>query len=229
MKCLILDCGGVLVYPPMGGWNVPFRIREILGPRAEDLHTPKYLQAHRQSAAWLDESRMVATVEEERLLRREYIRSLDALMDWHMTEAEITALADDFTDNYRRFGLFEDVTPGRERWKRRYRLGMLSDAMPSTLSFLRQYGIYDLFDATVLSCHVGAIKPDPRMYAAVLEALEARPEDCLFVDDRVCNLEGAVAVGMSAVQMARSAFLPDALWDGPVVRDFETLNKWIEA
>ena len=66
-------------------------------------------------------------------------------------------------------------------------------------------------------------------YAAVLDAMRARPEDCLFVDDRVCNLEGAVAAGMQAVQMARAAFLPDKLWDGPVVRDFEALNKWIEA
>ena len=38
-----------------------------------------------------------------------------------------------------------------------------------------------------------------------------------------------MAAGMQAVQMARAAFLPDQLWEGPVVRDFEALNKWIEA
>ena len=229
MKCLIFDCGGVLVYPRLGEWTLPFGIFDILGPRAKDIYTSKFLLAHRQSAAWLDESRLVTSVAEERRLRREYIASVDALMDWHMTDAEISALADDFTDNIRRYGFFEDVKPWLARWKRRYRLGMLSDAMPSILGFLRQYGILDLFDATVISTHVGATKPDPRMYAAALEAMKARPEDCLFVDDRTCNLEGAVAAGMRAVQMARSAYLPDKLWDGPVARDFEALNKWIEA
>ena len=229
MKCLIFDCGGVLVYPRLGEWNLPFGIFEILGPRARDIYTSKYLLAQRQSARWLDESRLVNTVEEERQLRREYILSLNTLMDWQMTGAEISALTNDFTDNIRRFGFFEDVKPWLERWKERYHMGVLSDAMPSTLAFLRQYGIFDLFDAAVISTHVGATKPDPRMYAAVLDAMRARPEDCLFVDDRVCNLEGAVAAGMQAVQMARAAFLPDQLWEGPVVRDFEALNKWIEA
>lgn len=230
MKCLIFDCGGVIVYPRLGEWNLPFGIFDILGTRARDIYTARYVLAQRQAAAqWLDESRLVATVEEERRLRREYIRSLNALMGWQMTEAEVSALTDDFTDNIRRFGFFEDVKPWLERWKERYRLGVLSDAMPSTLEFLRRYGILDLFDAAVISTHVEATKPDPRMYEAVLDRLHARPEDCLFVDDRACNLEGAVAAGMRAVQMARAAFLPDKLWDGPVVRDFEALNKWIEA
>ena len=229
MKYLIFDCGGVLVYPRLGEWNLPFGIFDILGPRARDVYTSKYLLAQRHSAEWLDESRLVASVEEERRLRREYILSLNTLMGWQMTEMEVSALANDFTDNIRRFGFFEDVKPWLERWKERYRLGVLSDAMPSTLAFLRQYGILDLFDAAVISTHVGATKPDQRMYTAVLDKMNARPEDCLFVDDRICNLEGAVAAGMQAVQMALAAFLPDKLWDGPVVRDFEALNKWIDA
>ena len=66
------------------------------------------------------------------------------------------------------------------------------------------------------------------MYAAILKALDAKPEDCLFVDDRACNVEGAVAASMRAVQMARPAVLPETLWDGPVVNSFEALNGWIE-
>jgi hypothetical protein len=34
---------------------------------------------------------------------------------------------------------------------------------------------------------------------------------------------------MQAVQMARSAFLPREIWDGPVVSDFEALNQLIES
>jgi len=229
MKHLIFDCGGVLVYPRMGDWNLPFATAEVLGPRARDIYTSRYLLAHRESAKWLDEARRVAGVEEERVLRQEYIRSMNALMDWRMTPSEITRLADDFTDNIRRYGLFEDVKPWLNRWRQRFSLGILSDAMPSILVFLEQFGILDLFDGAVISTQVGAIKPDKRMFQAILAALDAEPGDCLFVDDRACNLVGATEAGLHAVQMARPAFLPEALWDGPVVDDFEALNALLEA
>ena len=227
MKYLILDCGGVLVYPRTGDWAVPIGMTAILGERARDIHTARYIRAHSDCAGWLDEAQQVPDVVTELRLRREYLRAMDARMDWHMTPDELARLADDFTYNIDRYGFFDDVRPWLERWKSRFCLGILSDAMPSILMFLRQYGILKLFDAAVISTQVGAIKPAPRMYAAILWALKADPADCLFVDDRVCNLEGAVAAGMRAVQMARSQTLPAELWNGPVVRDFAALDRLI--
>jgi hypothetical protein len=55
-------------------------------------------------------------VEEERSCRREYIRAMDVRMDWHMTAEEIDALTDDFTDNIRRYGFFDDSEPFMKRW-----------------------------------------------------------------------------------------------------------------
>ena len=69
MKNLILDCGGVLVYPSQGAWNLPCRMREILSDRAADIDTPKYAEAHRAAAQWLDESRLMSDLEEERRVR----------------------------------------------------------------------------------------------------------------------------------------------------------------
>lgn len=227
MKHLIFDCGGVLMYPRAGDWSTPYGITDILGERAKDLHTSKYLLAHRLAADWLNEARLVRDVEEERGLRREYIRSMNLRMGWRMTRDEIERLTDNFTDNVRRYGLFEDVDPWLKRWKSRFALGVLSDAMPSLVVALKAFGLYELFDAVVISTQVGAIKPDPRMYAAILKALDAQPGDCLFVDDRKENLEGAAAAGMRGVQMARPAFLPAALWDGPVARSMEELNRLI--
>ena len=48
-----------------------------------------------------------------------------------------------------------------------------------------------------ISSHIIRIaKPDPRGFAVVLEQLGATPGDCLFVDDRAVNIEGARAAGM---------------------------------
>jgi len=229
MKHLIFDCGGVMVWPRLGEWNIPFGALDILGPRARDIYTSKYLTAHRTAVHFLDEDQLVPNVEAERQLRRKYVLSMNDLMNWKLTALDIARLADDFTDNINRYGLFEDVAPWLKRWKSQYSLGMLSDAMPSLVRFMDQWGLLSLFDATVISTQVGAIKPDPKMYDAILQRLNADPSDCLFVDDRAVNLEGAIAAGMKAVQMARPAFLPQALWDGPVVDSFKALDKLIEA
>lgn len=229
MKHLIFDCGGVMVWPRLGEWNIPFGALEILGPRARDIYTSKYLTAHRTAVHFLDEDQLVPNVEAERHLRRKYVLSMNDLMDWQLTTLDISRLADDFTDNINRYGLFEDVAPWLMRWKSRYSLGMLSDAMPSLVKFMDQWGLLSLFDATVISTQIGAIKPDPKMYEAILQKLNAEPADCLFVDDRAANLEGAIASGINAVQMARPAFLPEVLWDGPVVDSFEALDRLIEA
>lgn len=224
MKHLIFDCGGVLVYPRLGDWKLPYRMAEILGARSKDIYTSRFLLAQRQCEQWLDEAQLVPDTAEERRLRLEYIRAIDEKMEWHLSLADINTLAADFTENPRRYGFFTDVQPWLLRWKERYSLGMLSDAMPSILVFMKQQGLLDLFNAAVISTQVGAIKPDKRMYEAILNALNAAPEDCLFVDDRPCNLEGAVEMGMRAVQMARPACLPEAIWEGPVAHSFKELD-----
>ena len=109
MKHLIFDCGGVLVWPRLGEWNIPFGISEILGTRARDVFSAKYVIAYRQAVKWLDESQLVPDIEAERQLRREYIQSMNTLMQWYMTPSEVNRLADDFTDNINRYGVFEDV------------------------------------------------------------------------------------------------------------------------
>jgi HAD superfamily hydrolase (TIGR01549 family) len=47
-----------------------------------------------------------------------------------------------------------------------------------------------------VSCDIGHRKPDASIYRYVVDRLGATPEECLFVDDRPKNIEGAAAVGM---------------------------------
>jgi len=229
MKHLIFDIGGVIVYPRLGQWNIPYGAERILGARFSDISSDTYLSAYEKAVVYLDESRKVADVQEEYILRRQFVVSLNRDMNWNMSEKEISALAEDFTFNIDRYGFFEDVKPWLERFGKKYSLGLLSDALPSILVFIEQYGIAKLFNAQVISAHVGATKPSLKMYEAVLKCLEAAPKDCVFIDDRICNLKGALAAGMHAVQMARAEFMPDSLWNGPVVHNFEELNTLLES
>ncbi len=58
------------------------------------------------------------------------------------------------------------------------------------LSFLTQFEV--IVDAT----HTGILKPDPRAYSAVTEAMALAPSDCVFVDDQIRNISGAEAARM---------------------------------
>lgn len=228
IKHIVLDVGGVIVYPRLGEWNIPFGAAAILGERAKDIASAKYLIAHRNAVHWLDESQRLEGVEEERILRRSYIREMDEQMGWNLTEEEIDRLGDDFTDNINRYGFFNDVLPWLNRWRGAYTVSVLSDCLPSLRGFLEQWGVTPYLKAQIYSFAVGATKPDPGMYAALLDALQAPAEECLFVDDRVDNLLGAQEAGLQAVQMARPEFLPAQVWDGPVVHTFEALNAHID-
>lgn len=55
------------------------------------------------------------------------------------------------------------------------------------------------FDAIVDATYTGILKPDPRAYALVTDALGISAEHCVFVDDQIKNVRGASSAGMSAV------------------------------
>jgi putative hydrolase of the HAD superfamily len=51
----------------------------------------------------------------------------------------------------------------------------------------------------VLSYEVKAMKPDPRIYAAAVEAARCAPQECFFTDDIPEYVEGARRAGIDAV------------------------------
>ena len=59
-------------------------------------------------------------------------------------------------------------------------------------------GYADLLDGALYSCALGAAKPDPAYFAAVLERLGLPAGRVLFLDDRAANVEVARALGLVA-------------------------------
>lgn len=83
------------------------------------------------------------------------------------------------------------------------RVGLLSNAprgRTQGAGVAGRWGLDGVFDAQVFSHQVGAFKPDPRMYRAILAALQVAPQDALFVDDMEANVAGARALGIHAVR-----------------------------
>jgi HAD superfamily hydrolase (TIGR01509 family) len=67
------------------------------------------------------------------------------------------------------------------------------------------------FDHAVISGHVGAAKPDPRIFEILFKQVGRRPEELLFVDDSLKNVEAARALGMPAIHFDRGVDLKSEL------------------
>ncbi|GAA3259066.1 HAD family hydrolase [Nonomuraea helvata] len=76
---------------------------------------------------------------------------------------------------------------------------IVTNAMDRLEEQLDQLGLTYFADDVVSSAKVGVAKPDRRIYEIAAERAGAAPERCLFVDDRLHNVEAARALGMTGV------------------------------
>jgi putative hydrolase of the HAD superfamily len=63
----------------------------------------------------------------------------------------------------------------------------------------RQDNLGRYFDVIVSSHEVKRVKPDPEIYNIMLQRLGAKPEECLFIDDKERNLVTARNLGMKTI------------------------------
>lgn len=67
------------------------------------------------------------------------------------------------------------------------------------------------FDARVISGHVGVAKPDRRIFEILFERVGRPPEELLFVDDSLANVQASEALGMPAIRYTPDLDLEAAL------------------
>ena len=92
-------------------------------------------------------------------------------------------------------GLVNFIRSLRPRWK----TGVISNAWSGMRAYITAQKFDDAFDGLVMSAEVGVAKPKAEIYLLALEQLGMSPGEAVFVDDFDENVEGARAVGMSAI------------------------------
>ena len=61
--------------------------------------------------------------------------------------------------------------------------------------------IFPLFDHIIQSSTAGVRKPDPRIYLMMCEALDVKPDACVYLDDLGINCKPAAGLGMTAIKV----------------------------
>lgn len=106
-------------------------------------------------------------------------------------EAARRAAADIFVPNQGTVSVVEDL-----RGAGVY-LGVISNTCELHVEHvLSTFPVFGLFDGLVLSCELGAAKPEPAVFHAALEAAGRPPQECFFTDDKPEYVAAARHLGL---------------------------------
>jgi putative hydrolase of the HAD superfamily len=117
-----------------------------------------------------------------------------------LTPDQLTALIDADTD------LWSTLNPPMLDWVQRLqragiRTGILSN-MPEAmeLGLRARHQWIEAFDHHTWSHSVNLAKPEPEIYRHAAEGMRTPPANILFIDDKIENIDAALASGMQAIQ-----------------------------
>jgi HAD superfamily hydrolase (TIGR01509 family) len=85
----------------------------------------------------------------------------------------------------------------------RYKIALLTNSLPGQDSLIRErFGldVYSEFDVYVNSAYVGLRKPDPAIFHLALDQLEVAPQQAVFLDDSLRNVDSARQLGIHTIQ-----------------------------
>lgn len=126
-------------------------------------------------------------------------------------QAEISF--EDFYDIYNDiFSLNSPILSLLKKLRSGHRLVLLSNTDVMRFGFIKKrFPEILIFDEYILSFKVGRIKPHPDIYCVALDKAEAKAEECVFIDDREENIEGARQVGINSILFKSLAQLEASL------------------
>lgn len=126
---------------------------------------------------------------------------------WNITVEELKKLIrQNFHEIDGTRGVLEDLKV------RIYKMGLLSVHAKEWIEYCEsKFGYHKFFDVVEYSFQDGVCKPDSRAYIHILESLESKPTEALFIDDSATNLATARKLGMTTIQFTNAKKLKEEL------------------
>jgi len=93
-----------------------------------------------------------------------------------------------------------DLVDDIRKLKHEYCTAVLSNYMAVLRDrIIDEWDIGDAFNYLVISSEIGLMKPHPEIYQFALETIGFEPEETVFIDDSIENVEGAQAVDIHGI------------------------------
>ena len=138
----------------------------------------------------------------QQMLDREE-RPFDVIMeDWIENHKEFEHEIRYFNEHYPEIvtneveGMYELLTQLKAEG---YKLYGLTNWCSKVYLPMAQFPIFKLLDGQIISSEEKVIKPEPEIYQRLFDKSNLKPEECIFADDRVENIEGGSRLGMDGI------------------------------
>lgn len=92
-----------------------------------------------------------------------------------------------------------------------YILAVLSNAPPGLSQWLAEWRMLDFFDLVFCSGDEGVVKPEVTAFKLTLERLGVQPEEAIFIDDTMENVEAARQLGLHGILFTTAEALEEEL------------------
>lgn len=104
-----------------------------------------------------------------------------------------------------------------------YRIYILSNMPMAVFNTLAaKYDFFKQVDGMIISGDVKQVKPEPEIYQTLLTKYQLKPEECLFLDDKVENIEAGKALGIDGIVCLDHAVVLQQLQDVHVIKAIDT-------
>lgn len=198
IKAIYFDIGYTLCKPATGNWRVTKKFLEYVSGEYLANTSPETIKkAYVTAYDVLNNKKVVSNLYEEVQINFDSYKSMiECFSGLAINDADIKLISEDRTYNMHNYIFYDGVKEVFETLKERYSIGIISDTWPSADLMLKEVGVYEMIDSFTYSCYLGIEKPDEKMYKHALNSLGLKPENALFVDDSIKNLETAKNMGM---------------------------------
>ncbi len=195
VTALFWDVGGVLL---SNGWDGPARRRAA---EAFHLEREDFEARHAAALPAFETGRLALDAYlDQTVFFRPRPFSPEAFREWMFAQSRPNPAPLALAQRLARAGEYLMATLNNESLElNRYRIG--------------RFGLRQTFTLFLSSCFVGVRKPDPAIYRLALHVTQRDPAECLVIDDRPPNLEGAQRCGMRTLVYRDPAQLDRALRD----------------
>ena len=106
-----------------------------------------------------------------------------------------------------------------------YTIGLISNTQRSLVTFEQHFGLDGLFDVAISSSDHGYMKPHPSIFEEGLRRAGVTAPEAVMVGDSVPHdIQGALALGMRGILVARSGLSKGAPAEVPVIHSLRELR-----
>ena len=96
--------------------------------------------------------------------------------------------------------------------KKKYKILCLSNTNSSHMNFgNKHWSFLKCFDELILSHEVHVLKPDPKIYQIAIQKARCKPEEIVFIDDNLKNIQGAKKLGIIGIKFTNRDKLVEEL------------------